>query len=103
VGDSGEGGTNHSSRAEGGALVSNALRIVRGEVGYQADPIARGQPGRRVLRGRIPRGLLQRIKGYSSVESTIRGIHFWYTQTDLLSTKHFSQHEPRHRYYYVTL
>jgi hypothetical protein len=27
-----------------------------------------------LLRGRIPKGLLQRIKGYSSAESTIRGI-----------------------------
>jgi hypothetical protein len=29
-----------------------------------------------LLRGRIPKGLLQRIKGYSSVDSTIRGILF---------------------------
>jgi hypothetical protein len=29
-----------------------------------------------LLRGRIPKGLLQRTKGYSSVESTIRGILF---------------------------
>jgi hypothetical protein len=44
-----------------------------------------------MLRGRISKGLLQRIKGYSSVESTIRGILFGtlrliYFNRKLLST-----------------
>jgi hypothetical protein len=32
-----------------------------------------------LLRGRIPKGLLKRIKGYSSVESTVHGTRLWYT------------------------
>jgi hypothetical protein len=43
----GEGGAYHSSRVEGGALVTEALRIVLGCRGDQADSNARGRPSRR--------------------------------------------------------
>jgi hypothetical protein len=47
-------------------------------------------------------GVVFTHSGYSSEDSNLRGVVFWYTLQSLLSTEHFSLHKPRHRYYYDT-